>query len=208
MPIVVTPEIGIPLPVDVSPEEIEDFRQQAHLLFQTVETLSKQGLEVQVTEQDRQEARSAFAASAMPALPKTTPGTIVHLEALLNEWDHEILDSSRRLRNYVTNKLVMESSDPDPRIRLKALELLGKVSEVGLFSERVDISVTHRSMSDIETELKKALELFTGNTIDVTPLEEVAEAVPKPKTLADIDIDAELGIPVEATSTSHEPAVA
>lgn len=188
MPIIATPEIGIPLPFDTSPEEIENFREKAHAMFLTIEELHKQGLPVEVTEADKTEARVAFATSK---LPKTaTPGTIVHLESLLSEWDQEVLDVGRRLRNYVTNKLIVESTDEDAKVRLKALELLGKVSNVGLFSERIDVNVTHRSINDIEAELKKTLELFGGEVIDVEPLEEQAQ----PKAIAEIDVDAELGV--------------
>lgn len=184
MPIIATPEVGIPLPFDTSPEEIEDFRQKAHAMFLTIEELNKQGLPVEVTEADKKEAHLAFAASKVPK--NATPGTIVHLESLLSEWDQEVLDVGRRLRNYVTNKLIVESNDPDPKVRLRSLELLGKVSNVGLFSERVDVTVTHRTVEDIERELKKTLELFGGEVIDVEPLEE-------PKAVAEIDIDKELG---------------
>ena len=46
MPIIATPEIGIPLPFDTTPEEIEDFREKAHALFETVQELIKQGATV------------------------------------------------------------------------------------------------------------------------------------------------------------------
>ena len=65
-------------------------------------------------------------------------------------------------------------------------ELIGKLSNVGSFSERIDITVTHRTIHDIESDLKKTLELFTGEIIDVTPKEE-------PKSIAEIDLDAEFG---------------
>lgn len=186
MPIIATPEIGIPLPHDTTPEEIEDFRQKAHAMFLTVNELTKSGLEVQVTEADKTEARAAFAASKLPR--NATPGTIVHLESILNEWDQEVLDVGRRLRNYVTNKLLVETNDPDPKVRLKSLELLGKVSSVGLFSERIDVNVTHRSVADIEVELKKTLELF-GEVIDVEELPDE----PQTKALAEVNLDDELG---------------
>ena len=188
MPIVATPEVGIPLPFNTTPEEIDDFRQKAHAMFLTIEELHKQGLPVEVTEADKKEAHVAFAASTVPK--NATPGTIVHLEAMLSEWDHEVLDVGRRLRNYVTNKLLLETADPDSKVRLRALELLGKVSSVGLFSERIDVNVTHRTINDIENELKKTLELFGGDVVDVEELNTLQEA---PKAVAEIDLDAELG---------------
>ncbi len=195
MPIIATPEVGIPLPFNTTPEEIEDFREKAHAMFLTVNELTKSGLEVKVSEADKTEARIAFAAAKVPKT--ATPGTIVHLESLLSEWDQEVLDVGRRLRNYVTNKLIVESNDEDAKVRLKALELLGKVSNVGLFSERIDVNVTHRTVADIESELKKTLELFGGEVIDVEPLEE-------PKAVAEIDLDKELG--TEEAPADEPPA--
>jgi len=186
MPILATPEVGIPLPFDTTPEEIDDFRQKARAFFDTVQDLIAQGAQVEVTPEDKAESHRIFAAQKIPAAKHVTPGTILNLEAILNEWDQEVLDVSRRLRNYVTNKLIVESVDPDPRQRMKALENLGRIAGVGLFSERIDINITHRTVQDIETDLLKTLELYGGAT-------EVAYTEETPKSIADIDVEEELG---------------
>jgi hypothetical protein len=186
MPILATPEVGIPLPFDTTPEEIEDFREKAHAYFKTIEALVEQGLPVSVTSEDKFISHQLMATAKMPPAKALTSGTIINLEAILTEWDQEVLDVSRRLRNYVTNKLIMESVDPDPRQRMKALELLGKTAGVGLFSERLEVQVTHRTVEDIETELRKTLELYGGEAIEV-------EVMDVPKSVADIDLDEELG---------------
>ena len=186
MPIVATPEVGIPLPFDTTPEEIDDFREKARALFETVQELVAEGAAVEVTPEDKAQSHQIAASGKFPPAKNLTPGTIINLEAILSEWDQEVLDVSRRLRHYVTNKLIMESVDPDPRQRMKALENLGKIAGVGLFSERIDINITHRTVKDIETELEKTLELYSGDVKDVTPKEDV------PKSLEDIDVDAEL----------------
>jgi len=188
MPLLVTPEVGIPLPFDTTPEELNDFRQKAHALFDTVQELIAQGAEVEVTPSDKAQSHQIAASGTIPPVKTITPGTIINLEAILNEWDQEVLDVSRRLRNYVTNKLIVESVDPDPRQRMKALENLGKIAGVGLFSERVDINVTHRTVHDIEADLIKTLELYGADVVDVTPQE------PAPVSLADLDLDKELGV--------------
>jgi hypothetical protein len=185
MPVVATPEIGIPFPFDTTPEELNDFRAKAEALLNTVEELEKHGLEVEVSDGDRIESHLAVTTETLPPAKDLTPGAIKHVNAVLSEFDREVLDVHRRLRNYVTNKLILDSSDPDARTRLKALELLGKISGVGLFSERVDVTVTQRTVKDIETELRKTLELYEG---EFAPVEE------KPKSLAEIDLDSELGL--------------
>ena len=185
MPIIATPEIGIPLPFDTTPEEIEDFREKAHALFETVQVLIKQGATVPVTEADKAKSHEIMATQKLPPVKELTPGTIINLEAILSEWDQEVLDVHRRLRNYVTNKLITESVDPDPRQRMKALENLGRIGSVGLFSDKIEVNVTHRTVDDIERELAKTLDMYMGQVEEVKP--------EKPKSIGDINVDEELG---------------
>jgi hypothetical protein len=56
----------------------------------------------------------------------------------------------------------VESDNNDARIRMKALELLGKISDVGLFSERTEVTVTNKSTSELEEVLKSKLKKLMG----------------------------------------------
>ena len=197
MPLVITPEVGIPFPFNTTPEEIEDFREKAHAMFRTVEELVSHGASAEVTQEDKAESHRIMAAAKMPHAREMRSGTIINLEAILNEWDEEVLDVSRRLRNYVTNKLIMESVDPDPKQRIKALELLGKTANVGLFADRIDINVTHRTVNDIESELRRTLELY-GATPDIEDIEPIDNT----KNLATLNLDEELGLFDGPESTS------
>ena len=194
MPVVATPELGIPFPFDTTPEELNDFRAKAEALLNTVEELESHGLEVEVTDSDRLESHMAVNTGVLPAAKDITPGAIKHVNAILSEFDREVLDVHRRLRNYVTNKLVIDSANDDPRTRLKALEMLGKISGVGLFSERIDVNITQRTVKDIETELRKTLELYDGEYA-------VVESE-KPVAIAEIDLDTELGTDSGPSPTS------
>lgn len=194
MPVVATPELGIPFPFDTTPEELNDFRAKAEALLNTVEELESHGLQVEVTDSDRLESHMAVNTGVLPAAKDITPGAIKHVNAILSEFDREVLDVHRRLRNYVTNKLVIDSANDDPRTRLKALEMLGKISGVGLFSERIDVNVTQRTVKDIETELRKTLELYDGEYTVIEPK--------KPVAIAEIDLDTELGTDSGPSPTS------
>ena len=193
MPIIATPERGIPLPFDTTPEEIEDFREKAHALFETVQELIQQGASVEITAEDKAKSHEIMATQKLPPVKDLTPGTIINLEAILSEWDQEVLDVHRRLRNYVTNKLLNESIHDDPRQRMKALENLGRIGGVGLFSDKIEVNVTHRTVDDIERELAKTLEMYMGQAEEVQP--------EKPKSIGDIDINEELGTGEDESST-------
>lgn len=189
MPIVAAPDIGIPFPFDTTPEELDDFREKAKALVRTIEELEAGGLDVSIADEDRAASHEMLATEKVAPTKSLTPGAIKHLDAILSEYDREILDVHVRLRTYIVNKLIAETVDPDAKVRLKALEMLGKLSSVGSFAERIDVNVTHRTVQDIEAELKKTLSAYS----DYTDAE--IEAVPDPTAVAitEQDLDAELG---------------
>jgi hypothetical protein len=65
--------------------------------------------------------------------------------------------SAQQMRTYVTNKLIIDSANPDPRIRLKSLEMLGKISDVGLFTDKTEITMRHRPTEELEQMLRERL---------------------------------------------------
>jgi hypothetical protein len=59
----------------------------------------------------------------------------------------------------------------DPRYELKALELLGKHSDVGLFTERSEITINYKNPEDLEHAIKERVKrLLNAEIIDVTPI--------------------------------------
>lgn len=196
MPIVVEPESGIPFPFDTTPEEIDQFRDRAKAAVETIKEIIALGGEIEVTEEDRTTARSAVSESTPLKISEKNAGTLVHLEAILGEYDKELLNAATRMRTYVTNKLLLETIDEDAKVRLKALELLGKTSAVGLFSDRLEVNVTHRTVEQVDQELESMLEKYLG------PVEEVADqeldkfVETKQKSLLEMN-DTELGFSKE-----------
>ena len=169
MPLTITPEVGIPLPFDVKPEEVKDFRKKAKAAFNTIKSLLDAG--AQMPELDEGTSTQAHELMAREKLPvaKTPPGVIIKLEALLTHYDHEFLNANDRLANYVTNRLLEETENEDARFRLKALELLGKRRGVNLFSEQHDVTIRQKPTEDIENRLNQILGRY------VTDVETVEE---------------------------------
>lgn len=142
----------------------------------------------------------AATSSRMSAL---RPAVILQIDEALTEFSHSVVKNAVQIRHFVTNKLLMESSNPDPRVRIRALELLGKISDVGLFTERSEVTVTHRSTEDLKQSLREKLDaLRIKNNMagirdmgDAEPIEDAVIVAP-----AEIagplvaDLDTELGI--------------
>ena len=163
MPIVVEPETGIPFPFDTSPEEILEWRDKAKAAVETIKELIALGGEVEITQADREAARKVAVSDSAPLrISEKNAGQLVHLEAILSEYDKDLLNVSARLRSFVTNKILLETVDEDAKVRLKALELLGKITNVGLFSERLEVNVTHRTVEQVDQELEQMLEKYLG----------------------------------------------
>ena len=203
MPIVIEPESGIPFPFDTTPEEITQFRDRAKAAVETIKEIVALGGEVEITEDDRVKARGAAASNAPLKISEKNAGSLVHLEAILSEYDRDLLNASSRLRSYVTNKLLLETIDEDAKIRLKALELLGKVGSVGLFTERVEVDVKHRSVEQVDAELSTILEKYLGDVETVTESEAELDEVIKERSLLEMT-DEELGIEPELPDPDHE----
>jgi hypothetical protein len=114
--------VGTTCSFDTTPEEIEQFRERAKAAVETIKELIEMGGEVEVDDDDRRNARHAVGSNSIK-ITEQNAGTLVHLEAILSEYDRDLLNSATRLRSYVTNKLLIETVDEDPKVRLKALEL-------------------------------------------------------------------------------------
>ena len=114
------------------------------------------------------------------------PASIVLTNSILTEFGQSVVESATQIRHLVTNKLLIESEHVDPKQRIKALELLGKISDVGLFSEKSEVTITHQSTDDLRERLRSKL------TKLVNPVEDAAVIDGKP-----IDVDKELGLDEE-----------
>ena len=106
-----------------------------------------------VDEDDTEVAVPAPVASGTSVVP----AAVILTHNILDEFAHAAVDRALQIRHLVTNKLIIESDNPDPRVRLRALELLGKVSDVGLFSDRSEVVITHQSSSELEDKLRSKL---------------------------------------------------
>ena len=133
--------------------------EKARIACQTALELNKIGMPIEVDEDDEIFAERVFTGE----IPKPTtkqifkPGVAVKLGALLEEYDVEIAKSSAQLRTVATNKLIELIDDPDPKVRLKAVEMIGKIADVGLFAERTEITITTKTTEELEKELMGVL---------------------------------------------------
>jgi hypothetical protein len=144
--------------------------------IETTEWLEELGArsdeEVLQTAQENQ-ARDAFKAlvatptEAKGAIQKlTVPPAVKKLVGMLTAYDWAFVEQAKEIRGMAVAKILEETDHPDARIRLKALELLGRVTEIGLFTDRIEVKKTELSDSELDAKIKEKL-LAIQNTIEV-----------------------------------------
>lgn len=104
-----------------------------------------------------------------------TPAAVRHLTGMLTAYDWEFVQQAKELRGYAVAQILEETKHPDAKIRLKALDMLGRVTEVALFTERLEVKKTDLTDAEIEAKIKEKLARFMGVT-DVIDVEEAREA--------------------------------
>lgn len=143
--------------------------------IETTEWLEELGArsdeEVLQTAQENQ-ARDAFKAlvatptEAKGAIQKlTVPPAVKKLVGMLTAYDWAFVEQAKEIRGMAVAKILEETDHPDARIRLKALEMLGRVTEVGLFTDRIEVKKTELSDSELDNKIKEKL-LAIQNTIE------------------------------------------
>jgi hypothetical protein len=110
-----------------------------------------------------------------------TPAAVQHLVGMLTAYDWEFVHQARELRGYTVAKLLEECENPNANIRLKALGLLGKVTEVGLFTDKIEVKKTDLTDEEIDKKLKDKLAKFM-NVTDAEPVEDIEVSTPSPVT--------------------------
>lgn len=169
---------GIPVPDKDDLRGQADLVQTARAAAAAASLLSQYGLADEPTDDDKKVAAAlatqyakdpmATSMAATPArMSHQTPAALRLTAEILNKFGHAIVKDAVQVRHMVTNKLIDETENPDPRIRLRALELLGKITDVGLFTERSEVTVTHQTTDDIREKLRAKLNKLK----DVTPAE-------------------------------------
>jgi len=102
------------------------------------------------------------------------PEEITNAVAMVTGYQWEFVKQANELRSMSVAKIVKETDHPDARIRLKALELLGKVTEVALFTERVEVNQKEISNEELEKRIREKLSKYMGKA-DVIDVEDIVE---------------------------------
>jgi hypothetical protein len=201
----ITPDKTVPYPESLEPEVASTLRENMQIASNTAEVLKGLGAQVDddpeaqdkadnvfkdFAERAKQQLEAVVPQKRGPGRPRKetpiAPPTLYELPVadritnMLREYNNEFVADASQLRQVVTNKLLDLASCGDPKIEIKATEMLGKISDVGLFSEKTEISVTYNNSADLDQAIKdnvrKLMRLYGGR-----------------ETAVDVDLDKEFG---------------
>lgn len=173
-----------------TPERKLDGAQELDARFETAEFLEAIGArpEDEITQEMAKEAAQKafhdFAANVPDPVKKTTlanaktPESVKRIVGMLSSYDWQFVEESQRIRGFIVTKLLEEAEEhPDAKVRLRALELLGKVTDVGLFSERIEVKKTDISDADLDAQIRAKLEKFVEKSATLALKPPVEDAV-------------------------------
>lgn len=179
----ITPSKDHPVPYDLSDHEPKTHADAVAVAANTANLIAELGGSVDFSDDDLEKAKTLIQGAGKSKTPKHVTSSAEARAAahLIKRFDFQAFADAQQARNFVTNKLLALADCGDPKLELKALELLGKHSDIGLFTERSEITVHHTSSKSLEESIKERVKrLMNSNIIDVTPLD---------------DLDAQLGTP-------------
>ena len=173
MQIPIEPNLDKEVPVQAQPQVGDTLEQRAKIAANTALTLRELGLDDDPTPEEQEAAKQMFE-NMQPAEGKrtkpqqeekkalATPGIAMALSGYINHYEKQIVADKVQVRTIVVNRLMEISQDDDNKVALKALELLGKASD--LFTDRSEITITHQTSDELKAAIKERITQLMQST--------------------------------------------
>lgn len=179
----VEPTKDKPIPYDLSDDVTPTLLEELAVAGNTAELKAQLGAPLEVTAETAEKEKSLLKEVIEKKKTKnlTNQTTAFAAAQFLREYGSTLAMDAAQARSAITNKLMEIANCGDTRYELKALELLGKHSDIGLFTERSEITINYQNPEELENAIKERVKrLLNADVIDVTPL--------------GADLDEELGV--------------
>ena len=193
--VLIEPTKDHPVPYDLAEEKPATLLDEIAVAGNTAELQQSLGADFDVTEGDTQREKELLDAVANAKKPSnlTNQSTAFAAATFLRTYGQQLAMDAAEARAAITNKLMELADCGDPRYELKALELLGKHSDIGIFTERSEITVNYSSPEDLEKAIKERVKnLLNATVVDIDPLDDEFGKLDYEQEQA--ELDAEFGV--------------
>lgn len=169
MHIPIEPNLEIPIPTGAFPERGETYEERLKIAGNTALLLSELGMDDDLSDEENAVAASMIEKLKPAEHKKSAPtkeetkalartGVALKIGGYLSEYEKQVVADKVQVRTVVVNRLMEISQDEDNKVALKALELLGKASD--LFTERSEITITHKTSDELKAAIKARIQLL------------------------------------------------
>ena len=172
----VTPTAEHPVPFDMSDEQPKTHADSVAIAINTVDLIAQLGGSIDYDDNDLEAAQKLILGKEKPEKPKmlAISAQAQAASVLIKKFDFNAFSDQLQARNFITNRLIEIAACGDTKHELKALELLGKHSDIGLFTERSEIHVHHTTSITLENSIKERVKrLLNAEATDITPLDDL-----------------------------------
>ena len=184
MPVVkIEPSAEHPVPYSTDEEKPATFMDEVSITAMTAELLEQLGAPVEIDPENLEAEKRLLddVIDKQKTAPLKNLPTALGAAAFLKTYGQNRALDIDQVRAALTNKLMEIADCGDTKYELKAIELLGKHSDIGLFTAKSEITVNYNSPESLEAAIKERVKrLLNADVVDITPL--------------GMDLDEELGV--------------
>lgn len=165
MQIPIEPNLDKPVPAVALPQAGKTYEQRVKIAANTAMVLAELGMDDEISEEEDAKAKEMFARMQpveeknKKATPEekelSNPSVALAINTYLRDYERQIVEDKVQVRTVVVNRLLEISKNDDDKVALKALELLGKASD--LFTERSEITITHKTSDELKAAIRERI---------------------------------------------------
>lgn len=161
------------MPYDDRPDTPDSFPEELYVISNTAELLEELGAPVEVDKETLAKEKrllDAVVRDQKKGEIKTLPAA-VGAASFLRAYGQSLALDINQVRSALTNKLLEIADCGDIKYELRAIELLGKHSDIGLFTDRSEININYNSPESLEAAIKERVKrLLNAEVVDIKPL--------------------------------------
>lgn len=162
-----------PVPYDTYPDETLTLTDELTVAANTAELLEALGAPIEVDPATLEKEKKLLDAVVRDQKKKeiTSLPAAIGASSFLRAYGQSLAVDINQVRSALTNKLLEIADCGDTKYELRAIELLGKHSDIGLFTERSEININYNSPESLEAAIKERVKrLLNAEVVDIKPL--------------------------------------
>lgn len=183
MPVVkIEPEQGVQIPYDTSEEQTKTLLEELAVAGNTAELQVALGAPLASDEKIHHHAEKlAHVVRSGERKNLNNTSTAFGAAAFLRTYGQNLALDVNQVRAALTFKLMELANHDDPKVALQAISLLGKHSDISLFTDKSEITINYKNPEELENAIKERVKrLLHADVIDMKPI--------------GMDLDEELGV--------------